>query len=132
VEKPRETLLDVGAFIGHDLDYDHILANAVGSVAKPNTSFPGSAGKFTGRWRDSLAPRDAASMEAMLAPMLLELGYRLELQEDRGSAAPRLRALPYRVKFDVRQLLKSWPLLGRRFADLSLFMPHADRAPVAR
>jgi hypothetical protein len=40
--------------------------------------------------------------------------------------------LPYRVKFDARQLLKSWPPLGRRFADLSLFAPRADGAPVAR
>lgn len=78
VRRPRETLRTLGEFIQHDLDYDRIQRNAVGTVRTPNTSFYDAPSdektKTVGRWKNLKGP-DVERMEAMLAPLLRELGY---------------------------------------------------------
>jgi hypothetical protein len=123
VESPRETLADLGTWIEHPLDYDHILANPVGSVAKPNTSFPGSGGKFTGRWSGELAPAVANELDALLSPLLRELSYPTTQPV---TASAHLRYALYAARFSSRQWLKTSTPLGRRFVDLGLFAPKAE------
>src|SRR5208283_518249 len=41
VQKPRETLARLAVFMDHDLNYDRILQNAVGTLLDPNSSFRG-------------------------------------------------------------------------------------------
>jgi hypothetical protein len=128
VERPRETLAKLGRFIGQPLDYDRILANAVGSVARPNTSFPEARnGSFVGRWRETLPATTATRLDAMLAPTLRELGYATA----DGAPAASARLAPYHLRFALRHFLKERTPLGRALADLSLFDPAAAERPGA-
>ena len=57
VGDPRSVLARLSAFLQHDLDYDRILENRVGAVAKPNSSFRSSEGENVhpiGRWKRQL------------------------------------------------------------------------------
>jgi Sulfotransferase family len=79
VAKPRETLDQLGDFIGHDLDYDRILQVGFGSVTNPYTSFPSPASDFNpvGRWKKQYLPERLARFEALVGETLEELGYPL-------------------------------------------------------
>jgi hypothetical protein len=61
----------------------------------------------------------------MLGPTLDEIGYHREFAGT--SSVERLQSqlhvAPYLLRFGARQWLKSNTVLGRRFADLSLFAP---------
>lgn len=129
VERPRETLEALGTWLEHSLDYDRILANPVGSVGKPNTSFPGKDKKFTGRWSSELSPAVAEQLDALLSPLLRELGYATSPSEP---ISARLRQMAYSARFSARHWLKAHTRLGRRYADLGLFAPvvSAEAAPV--
>jgi Sulfotransferase family len=121
VATPQAVLDTVGAFIGQGLDHGHILAHAVGSVARPNTSFPGATQRFTGRWREAFAPAVGNALDQLLAPTLRTLGYETSAG---GSALRRAAGLaPYRFWFSGRQWVKMHTPLGRRLTDLSLFAP---------
>lgn len=117
VERPEATLADVGGFIGHDLRYDRILAGGVGSVARPNTSFPQAGGGFVGRWRRSLETAEARALEGALARGLDRYGYPHEVPAAGSRAWTRL----YHVYYGLRQWAKRRTPLGRRLADASLF-----------
>ena len=56
VERPQPTLMKIGEFLRHELDYVRIQETSVGSVKKPLTSFKEDLkeGHFTpvGRWKD--------------------------------------------------------------------------------
>jgi hypothetical protein len=97
VEKPRETLTKLGAFTGHDMDYDRILRNAVGSVRRPNTSFRDgdSGGTFSpvARWKEHYSPEELAMFEALAGDCLEEHGYPLASGPLRGSQRYRVAAL---------------------------------------
>jgi hypothetical protein len=72
---PQGTLATLSQFIGEDLHYKDIQENAVGTVAKPNSSFP-----YTGEWRPvgrwkNLSDAEAVQLTALLSPLLPELGY---------------------------------------------------------
>jgi hypothetical protein len=125
---PQRTLDRIGEFIEQRLDYSVILQNAVGSVAEPNTSFPGSSG-YSRRWERELTPHLARRLEAIVGPMLDKLGYPRAFP-DTLTARWRARAhvAPYFARYSVRQWLKSHTALGRRYADLSLFAPPAPDA----
>jgi len=70
VEKPRETLAKIGAFIDHDLDYDRIQQNAQGSMVDPNSSFRGDGQEKesnpVGRWKIVLSADDVTQMEGLI------------------------------------------------------------------
>jgi hypothetical protein len=120
--EPQKTLDRVGEFIAQPLDHAEILRNGVGSVREPNTSFPGAKG-FSNRWQTELTPALARRLEAMLGPMLDELGYHRAFGDSATTRwQAQMHATPYLLKFATRQWLKSHTPLARR-ADLSLFAP---------
>jgi hypothetical protein len=126
VTRPVETMDAVGAFIEHDLDYARIVANGLGAVARPNTSFPeeGCSGfNPIGRWQSRLDRRTLACLEAAIQNELDQHGYALasdpiERQAQSPAAAcARLRA---RLRFGSRHFLKTRTVLGRVFTDPAL------------
>ena len=126
VTRPVETLRAVGAFIEHDLDYARILANSLGAVARPNTSFPeegGSSFNPIGRWRSRLERRTLAFLEAAIQNELDVRGYPLASDpiERRAQAPAAARArLRARLRFGSRHFLKTRTVLGRIFTNPAL------------
>jgi hypothetical protein len=115
VMHPAETLLRIGAFIGHDLDYATIQRNGVGSVRKPNSSFEVGNETFApvGRWRTMMSTAQVADFEAIAGDRLRDLGYRLASNSQRPSIrTSRLRAT-YLTLFPLKQWLKEHTPLGR-------------------
>lgn len=117
VDQPEAVLAELSRFVAQPLDYRVIQANAVGSVARPNTSFPGQTRSFSGRWRDAIAPGTLATLEAMIGPTLDVLGYERAATVV-GSGG--WRRVPYDVRFGGLHWLKLHTPLGRK-ADLELF-----------
>jgi hypothetical protein len=118
VGRPRETLLRLGSFIDHDLDYDRIQRVGIGSVSAPNTSFKeGSSGAFNpaGRWKYGYTPENLAVFEGLVGGTLEELGYELGATDrsaiDRADLR-RMRAM-YRTYFDSKLYLKAKTPLGK-------------------
>lgn len=127
VVEPASTLQAIGAFIDHDLDHARILANGVGSVARPNTSFPtvGELAPFDpiGRWRSRLDGRGLARLEAAIERELVAHGYALasdpgDRQAEAVTAARARRRARWR--FGSRHFLKTRTPLGRIFTDATL------------
>ena len=80
IADPRSVLRTLSAFLEQPLDYDCVLKNAVGAVAKPNTSFRGSGkGDFNpvARWKQHFTPAQLARIEGLIGDTLTELGYEL-------------------------------------------------------
>jgi hypothetical protein len=96
VGRPREIIATLSEFIGDELNYEDIQKNAVGTVSKPNSSFP-FTGKLRsiGRWKN-LSDAEGVSLATLLSPLLTDLGY-----EARISGAPflawrlKMSYLPY-------------------------------------
>lgn len=106
---PRAVLARLSSFLDHELDYDRIQKTAIGTVARPNTSF--SAQQRRGfnpvaRWKQQLAPDQLTRIEGLVGSTLSELGYEL--------------ATPGRAARNRAQL--AWDrLLYRRFFDLKFY-----------
>jgi hypothetical protein len=80
IADPRAVLQRLSQFLEQDLDYDTIQRNAVGAVARPNTSFKGSGDvQFNpvGRWREQLTTEQLSRIEGLIGNTLKELGYEL-------------------------------------------------------
>jgi len=80
VHDPRAVLQRLSEFLEHDLDYNRILENAIGAVAKPNSSFKGSSpGNFNpvARWKQQLSVDQLVQIEGLIGDLLAELGYEL-------------------------------------------------------
>lgn len=121
VDRPQETLDRVGKFVGQRLDYERIVHAGIGSVGRPNTSFPGAKGGFQGRWRTELSSDDSRDVDAMLAGTLRACGYATE-----STTAPSLvalRARAYAMRFAMRHALKAFAPLARRSTNLEFFAP---------
>lgn len=114
IANPRDTLARLGRFLDHDLDYDRIQQNGIGSVSRPNTSFPQESKKSgfdpVGRWKEAFSQSQLAELEDLVGPFLQELGYGLS-SGSRGAVSRdvRKRAL-YRRYFDTKIWLKNNPL----------------------
>lgn len=119
VDAPEATLKELENFIEHPLDWETISRVGIGSVGRPNTSFPGAKGGFRDRWRTQLAPADAQEVDALLAPTLRALGYPTDVAA--RSAATVARAATYDAWFSLRDWLKRATPMGRRVTDLSHF-----------
>lgn len=88
VRDPRSVLRRLSAFLEQELDYEHILANRVGAVAKPNSSFRhASEGSFNpiARWKEQLNTDQLQRIEALVGETLVELGYELATSGRAGS-----------------------------------------------
>ena len=110
VQDPRRVLAGLSEFIEHDLDYDRIQANGIGSVSEPNTSFASASFNPVGRWRESLSEAELAELEGMVGDTLRELGYPLA-----NERPVNLRSLrnSYHRYFDFKLWLKSRTPAGR-------------------
>jgi len=127
VENPKNTLAQLGAFIGQELDYDRIEQVGIGSVSEPNSSFRNESelGKFhpVARWKAALSEDRLRDLECLVGDTLSNLGYeRITSESDtpnRG-ALKRMRA-QYRAYFNGKWILKTKTPLGRVFGfrDLS-------------
>ena len=120
IANPRSTLMRLGQFINHDLDYDRIQQVAIGSVNEPNTSFTSEVqrGGFqpVGRWRNSFSSSDLAAFEGAIGPFLKELGYPLEATEKPRNPGALKKTRPlYRLYWDAKLLIKVNTPLGRFF-----------------
>ena len=117
VERPRETLVRLGDFMGHDLDYDRILQVGIGSVRRPYTSFESSAEGFSpvGRWKRQYTPGELANFEALVGDCLEETGYLLVTspQQRRCSISTTATAALYLWQLELKHQLKSHTPLGR-------------------
>lgn len=125
VNAPIETLVGVGRFIGHDLDYDRIQKSAIGSLIQPLSSFKNEvrSGDFNpvGRWRKRFPQEQLEMFENLVGILLRELGYELATSP-KGSAhrfaLRRMRVL-YPMAFKLKQWIRSNTRLSRYFADYS-------------
>jgi len=111
VQHPRETLKVLSAFIDHDLNYERIQQNAIGAVKTPNSSFKDSTRNATfspvGRWK-GLSGIEADRLQALLGPLLQELGYDVSQPASLDFTAWRLRTF-YLVYHELKELLKRSP-----------------------
>lgn len=111
IANPRNVLANLARFLDHDLDYDRVRENGLGSVAKPNTSFPEESKKPgfdpVSRWKEAFSSSQLAEFEEIVGAHLQELGYgpASTAQTDLARAA-RKRAL-YRRYFDMKIWLKN-------------------------
>jgi hypothetical protein len=120
-------LKTIGKFIDHDLDYDRIQRTALGTVAKPNTSFNEelTQGHFApiGRWKTECSPDDIRSCEQVIGSFLEELGYPLA-SSSAGSYGPGTLATRslYMSYFGAKQWLKSHTPLGKFMVHTGMWM----------
>jgi hypothetical protein len=79
VRDPRAVLGRLSGFLDHDLDYDRIRRTALGTVARPNTSFSAQSRNFNpvARWKQQLAPQQLIRIEGLVGGTLSQLGYEL-------------------------------------------------------
>lgn len=109
VSEPRRPLTRLGDFLQHDLDYDRIQANRVGSVKKPLTSFSEdlNQGRFTpvGRWKNKFPPEQLAAFESLVGDYLRELGYALSTA---GHQSPLFTAKRMRLVYRLYHPFKQW------------------------
>ena len=116
--RPRETMAEIGRFIGQDLDYDQVKKAPIGVVRTPNSTFKGPDGKPTsdpvGRWRTHLSKAEVIQVESMAGPLLKELGYELEFPtEQLAGLPPKLMERLYPAFFDLKEWLKMNTPFGR-------------------
>jgi hypothetical protein len=94
VTSPIETLVRLGSFIDHDLDYDRIQNAGLGRLSETNSSFREEGGQNKekinplGRWKQRLTPANVAAIESTVGTCLEENGYTLSLP-----AAERRRSM---------------------------------------
>ncbi len=141
VRDPEQTLARVGAFIAHDLDYARIRRCGIGTVSRPNTSFPADgpvrAFEPIGRWRHGAGAGELARLEAAIGPALEMLGYPVESDAaSRREAAPAVEATRRLTfgYFSSRHWLKTRTPLGQVFtnpAQLRDFHAFDRRRPAA-
>jgi hypothetical protein len=80
VREPRTVLRRLSSFLDQELDYDHIQKRAVGTVARPNTSFSAQGQPDfnpVARWKKQLTPEQLTRIEGLVGSTLSELGYDL-------------------------------------------------------
>jgi hypothetical protein len=106
VERPREVLKVLSGFIQQDMDYERIQKNAIGAAKARNTSFEGQSNPV-GRWKD-LGAVELRRLNALIGPLLRELGYEVSGPEQMDFTAWRLRAF-YRALGQTREIVKRTP-----------------------
>jgi hypothetical protein len=125
VNRPRETLTTIGAFIEHDLDYDRIQKVAIGTVGRPNTSFDSTGQQAfnpVGRWKSDLSPGALAEFECLIGPFLQEVGYSRTVPDGTLRMGFRLQSMRhlYRLWFGAKQLAKANTPLARFLVNIDL------------
>jgi hypothetical protein len=122
VRKPAEVLKGLEPFIEHDLNYDRITREAIGSVAAPNTAFKDEQRGPIGRWATDFAPEELATLEGLLGGALEELNYPLGAKTSTMLARPDLARMrsAYRLYFESKQYVKTKSFAGKWFVTRDL------------
>ncbi len=117
LDRPQETLDEIGRFIDQPLDYEVIQRVAYGSVAKPNTSFYQEAERANfnpvGRWQKSFSPQQLLRFERLVGPTLVKLGYQPATNGPKRGLNVSLRAtrLLHRAYFRGKVIYKNNSLI---------------------
>lgn len=116
VLQPRKVLSGLGEFLDQELDYDRIQENAIGSVARPNSSFSQPEEKVAdfnpvGRWRESMTPEVREAFDEKFGARLEELGY--GSKQAAANSHNSVYAMLYSGYFSVKQWAKTRTPLGR-------------------
>ncbi len=81
VNNPRPTLVSIGQFLDHPLDYDRIHAAKLGRLSETNSSFreerQTAVASPVNRWRQRLTSKEVAALEACVGDCLEATGYPL-------------------------------------------------------
>jgi len=118
ISEPRETLAQLGEFIGQELDYDRIRQVGIGSVSAPNTSFAGGPDETfnpIGRWRNGYSDEELATFEGLVGCTLQSTAYELASsdRDARNRAELGIMRAAYRMYFDTKLYLKAKTPLGQ-------------------
>jgi hypothetical protein len=118
IREPRQTLAELGRFIGQELDYDMIRSVGIGSVSAPNTSFGSEdVDHFNpvGRWRGGFTEDELVMFESLVGATLAENGYELATKKRDVLNRTDLQVMRavYRAYFDAKLFLKTKTPLGR-------------------
>jgi len=119
--KREETLFLISAFVGYDLNLDHIQKNLLGTLRESNSTFRSTPqqDRPVGRWRTLLSAQEIALLESVLGSTLRELGYEVSQRElETSNVTTRIRKAMYPAYFDARLWCKTNTPLGR-FVDTS-------------
>jgi hypothetical protein len=128
VTQPADALVRIAAFLQHDLDYQRIRQDGIGSVKVPLTSFKEDLGRgqFTpvGRWKDKFPGDQLALFEDSVGDYMQELGYVLSAHSNKAKhslASLRMR-LVYHMFYDFKQWAKINTPLSRLMVDYSAIL----------
>jgi hypothetical protein len=128
VNEPAESLKRLAVFLQHDLDYDRIQKNSIGSVRSPLTSFQDDLdrGEFTpvGRWKDRFPPDQLILFEDAIGDYMQESGYAPSTYDSNAKHSPsakRMRAV-YGTYYDFKQWAKINTPLSRLMVDYSAIL----------
>jgi hypothetical protein len=117
VSSPQKTLSRVGAFLDHELDYEHIRQIGYGSVSRPNTSFrtetSGADFNPVGRWKKNFSSEELFRLECMVGRTLTELGYELatDASWEKATAAMKAPRRMHRTYFEGKLRFKNTSLV---------------------
>ena len=119
VEQPKRTMQALGDFLAQDLDYERILAHALGTLGKTNSSFrtdPADAGvNPVQRWKQRLTPGEVAALEWQVGRTLQAVGYTLNTAPNKwkpSMGSKILRSL-FPSYLDAKLWLKAHTPAGR-------------------
>jgi len=121
IAQPEPILSQIGSFVDHNMDYEHICRAGIGSVSQPNTSFGArSKEEFNpvDRWKLMMSSRQTAEFEELVGDCLMELGYSLAFasRNKKTLRAFRMRTT-YLPLFAAKLWMRTKTPLGR-FVDL--------------
>jgi hypothetical protein len=116
VSNPRETLSMLAKFIDHEVDYDRIQQEGIGSVSTPNSSFGVEAGRFdpVARWRMKMTLEEIQHFESLVGDRLEELGYPLASKTRTLDFGAMCMRATYLTIFQTKSWLRTHTSLGRR------------------
>jgi len=126
VQDPRGSMVFLSDFVGQNLNYDQIKKAGIGSVQRPNTSFPSDlqSEEFhpVGRWKHGLSEKQQAILDALVGDTLDELGYPTN---DTGRSvwdrvSMRRMQSQYNAYFSTKLFLKTRTFLGTVLASKDL------------
>jgi Sulfotransferase family len=125
VNKTLETLQSLTAFVAHDLDYQRIRQNSIGSVKNPLTSFRKELekGQFkpVGRWKERFPSDQLPLFEELVGGYLEELGYARSSNCAPNTHLRSVKAMRqlYLAFYESKQWAKVNTPLSRLFVDYS-------------
>lgn len=114
VSEPRSVFHRLSDFLDHDLNYETIHNNPVGTVARPNTSFRRRSNfNPLARWKSQLTSEQLGRIEALIGKTLDEFGYEpaTHHQTSQNKLSLAWDRFVYRQFFEAKLQWKQNPIL---------------------